>query len=317
MFNGRRVVVGGGTGFLGGAIVKQLLDQGAAVRATHFSREPTFEHPRLEWMRADLRQESDCARAAQDMELVVMAAAVTSGAADIAERPLIHVTPNVALNTHLIEAAYRAGAKRYLFLSSAAAYPVPGERPFAEDDMHSGDPADVYFAVGWMKRYAEKLCETYARLARPLATTVVRPSNVYGPGDKFDPQRSHVTAALVRKVAERHRPIEIWGTGDDVRDLIYIDDFVSGVLAALRCEDRHFVVNIASGKAYSIKEILSTALAVDGYTDAEVRYEPDRPRTVGKLLVDVSRARTRLGFEARTPLAEGLRQTLAWYRSHR
>lgn len=316
MFRDTRILVAGGTGFLGGAIARKLLENGAYVRASHFSRDPSFAHPRLEWLHADLREETGCNRAAQGMDVVIMAAANTSGAADIAGRPLIHVTPNVVMNARLIEGAYNARVRRYLFLSSAAAYPPLGDRLLAEDDMFGADPADVYFAVGWMKRYAELLCQTYAtKLERPMDTVVVRPTNVYGPGDKFDWQRSHVTAALIRRVAERHQPIEVWGTGDDVRDLVYVDDFVEGVLAALGVADRHFTVNIGSGRTCSVKEILSTALAVDGYAGAEVRFDPKRPRTVSRLLVDVTRARERLGFVARTPLAEGIRRTLEWYRA--
>lgn len=317
MFSGQRFLVAGGTGFLGGAIARRLLDQGAQVRATHFSREPAFQHSNLQWLRVDLREEADCVAAVQGVNDVFNCAASTSGAADIRATPLIHVTHNVVLNARLLDAAYREKIRRFVFLSSAAVYPPRGDHPLKEDEMLLGEPADVYYPAGWMKRYAEILCRMYAeKLEPPMSTLVIRPSNVYGPGDKFDWQRSHVTAALVRRVAERQNPIVIWGTGDDVRDLIYVDDFVCGVLAAFAADAQFLTVNIGGGRGYSVKDILRTALTVDSFSDAEVQFDVLRPQTVEKLLVDVSLAHNDLGFAATTPLEEGLRRTIEWLRAN-
>ena len=205
------------------------------------------------------------------MDYVFHCAAATSGAADIVATPLIHVTPNVVLNARMLEAAYLAGIKRFIFFSSAAAYPPRGAHPMHEDEMFDGDPAEVYYPAGWMKRYAEILCRMYAEKLRPfMSTLIIRPSNVFGPGDKFDWQRSHVTAALIRRVVERQQPITIWGTGEEVRDIIYVDDFVAGVLAAFATEATFLAVNIGSGRGYPVKEILHAALDVDGFVDAEI-----------------------------------------------
>jgi GDP-L-fucose synthase len=166
-----------------------------------------------------------------------------------------------------------------------------------------------------MKRFAETLCEMYARRIRPaMSTVVVRPANVYGPHDKFDPERSHVTAALVRKVAERQDPIEVWGTGEDVRDVVYIDDFLDGLLLATEVDESFFTVNIGSGRGVSVREILSALLEIDGRPRAAIRFDPAKPTTIPVLRVDVRRAHERLGFRAQVSLAEGLRRTLAWYR---
>ncbi len=315
---GAYVLVTGGTGFLGGAIVDRLLAEGARVRAVCFRRPPNRRHDRLEWLTADLRDPAACVAAAAGVELVVHAAANTSGAAAIAATPVDHVTPNVVMNAQLFEAAYRARVRRLLFIGSGAAYPDLGpDHRLTEADMALGDPPDVYFPAGWMKRYAEILCRMYAtKLANPMPAVVLRVSNVYGPGDKFDFARSHVTAALIRRVVERHRPLEVWGTGDDVRDLIYVDDVVESAMRALSADlDQSWLaVNIASGRAYSIKEILQVLLAVDGFDDAEVVFDPSKPRTVGKRLFDVSLARETLGFVAGTALEDGLRRTLTWYR---
>ena len=120
--------------------------------------------------------------------------------------------------------------------------------------MFDGDPHDVYFAAGWMKRYAEVLCRTYAeKIPNPMPTVVVRPSNVYGPYDKFDFAVSHVTAALIRRVVERHSPLEVWGNGQDIRDLIYVDDFIEGMLAAFATDRPYLAVNICAGAGHSVR----------------------------------------------------------------
>jgi GDP-L-fucose synthase len=185
-----------------------------------------------------------------------------------------------------------------------------------EAEMFDGDPHDVYFAAGWMKRYAEILCRTYAeKVPQPMPTVVVRPSNVYGPYDKFDFAVSHVTAALIRRVVERQNPLEVWGTGEDVRDLIYVDDFIEGMLAAFATDQSHLAINICSGTGHSVREILQKILAADRYDNADIRYDPSRPSTIPVRLMDNSAARKQLGFTANTSLEEGLGRTIQWYRA--
>jgi GDP-L-fucose synthase len=150
----------------------------------------------------------------------------------------------------------------------------------------------------------------------PMKVVVVRPSNVYGPYDKFDFERSHVTAALIRKVVERQNPLEVWGTGEDVRDLIYIDDFIDAVMLAMATLDQFDPVNIGYGKGCRVGDVLNTLLEVDGFQDARVVVNPTKPSMIPIRLVDVSKAKTLLGFTAQTNLTMGLGQTLAWYREN-
>lgn len=312
-----KILVAGGSGFIGGALVRRLIDDGAQVRATHLSHPPNMEHPQLEWIQADLTDAQTCADAVAGVDYVFLCAAATSGAADISSNPLMHVTPNVVLNARVLEASYRARVRKFVYLSSAAAYPPRALHPLTEGEMFNGDPADVYFPAGWMKRYAEILCRTYAeKLSPPMPTVVVRPSNIYGPRDKFDWQRSHVTAALVRRVVERHNPMVIWGTGEVTRDLIYIDDFVNGMLAAFSHDAPSLTVNIASGHGVTVRKILETALEIDDYTEVQIKYDSSKPTTIKELLVDTSLARNLLRFEATTSLEEGLRQTITWLRAN-
>jgi GDP-L-fucose synthase len=312
---GKRILVTGGGGFLGSSLVHRLAREGHRVRATfHRGRAPICGEP-VEWMRADLTRAADCARATRGIDVVFHFAANTSGAAVMVETPLVHVTTNVVMNTLLLEAAHAAGVERLVFPSSGAAYPPTGDRPVTEPEMFTGEPYPAYYPVASMKRFTELLCEMYARRVKaPMSTVVVRPSNVFGPGDKFDPRTSHVTAALVRKVAERLDPLEVWGTGDDVRDLIYIDDFLDGLLLAAQVDEPHFVVNVASGRGYSVREILDTLLEIDGWRDADVRYDPTKPSTIPVRLMSDDLARRALGFAPKVDLREGLARTLDGYR---
>lgn len=315
--NGSSCLVAGGAGFLGTHLTRRLADAGAKVRATFHVKPPKERLAGVEYVQTDLSTADACAKAVEGMDHAVMAAANTQGAAVMRERPLAHVTPNVPMNTYLIDEAHKAGVKRYLFLSSGAAYPDTGHRPAEEHEMLAGEPVDVYYAVAWMKRYAEILCRTYAtKIRNPMSCVVVRPSNVYGPGDKFDFNVSHVTAALIRRVVERQNPFEVWGTGEDIRDLIYIDDFMDGLMAALQAPDPYLEINLCSGTGVSVKEILAAAIEVDGFDDAKVVFDPSKPSTVPVRRLSSALAKTKLGFEATTDLRTGLERTLDWYRQN-
>jgi len=315
MFKESKVLVTGAAGFLGTNIVKRLVAEGSQVRGTLHNRKPQFEHANLEYVNADLTQMADCQRVVEGMDYVFMCAANTSGAAVMATQPLAHVTPNVVMNAQMLEASYQAKIKKFLFLSSSAAYPPSGDRPVSEDEMFEGDPYEAYYSVGWMKRYAEVLCRIYSeKITDPMKTVVIRPSNVYGPYDKFDFDRSHVTAALIRKVVERQDPLEVWGTGEDVRDLIFVDDFIDAVMLSMAKIDTFNPVNVGLGEGWRVCDVLETLLDVDGFSNANVVVNPTKPSMIPIRLVDVEKAKSLLRFTAKVPLSDGLRQTIQWYR---
>ncbi len=314
MLRGKNILVTGGAGFIGSNLLVRLKEEGCQLRATYHKTPPIITNEDIEYVQADLTLLEDCQRVVQDMDYVFMCAANTSGAAVITRSPLVHVTPNVVMNAQILDAAYQAKVQKFIFISSSIVYPSTGSHPSIEESWLKEDPYECYFGAGWMKRYSEILCKTYSeKIKDRMATIVVRPSNIYGPYDKFDIDRSHMTASLIRKVAEGHDPLDVWGTGEDIRDLIYVDDFIDGLLLATRNISSFDPINIASGKGYRVKDILQTLLGLKGGKSPRIQFDHSKPSTIPVRIMDVKKAQRLLGFSAKTNLENGLNKTLNWY----
>jgi GDP-L-fucose synthase len=316
MFNGKNVLIAGGTGFVGINLINRMLSLGAKVRATIHRKAPVIVDERVDYVTCDLLSMEDCRKAVADMDYVFMCAANTSGAAVIAATPLVHVTPNIIMNAQIMEAAHFAKVKKFVFLSSNAAYPPSDDRFVREEEMFNADPYDIYFGVAWMKRYTETLCRLYSqKLKTAMPSLVVRPSNIYGPHDDFDPATSHVMAATIRKVVERQNPLKVWGNGDDVRDLIYISDFIDALVLTTEKVDTYDPFNIGFGKGYSIKQLLEMLMEIEGCGHLKIEYDSSKPSMIPIRLIDVSKAERQLGFRARTDVREGMIKTIEWYKA--
>ena len=314
MLRNAHVLVAGGTGFVGINLIQRLLGLGANVTATLHRRDPVLKDERIRYVRGDLRHQEDCAAAVQGADYVFMCAANTSGAAVMAKTPLAHLTPNILMNVSMLDAAYEARVQKFLFISSNTVYPLT-DYPVKEDDV-TNEFYEKYFIVGWMKRFTEIVCEMYAtRIAKPMEVCVVRPANIYGEFDDFEWETSHVIPALVRKVVERHNPLEVWGDGNDLKEFIYVQDFIDGMLLAMEKIDEFEPINIATGRPCTVKDVLGTLLKVDNYRDARVVFDTSKPTMIPKRLIDVSKAEAKLGFHAKVSLEEGLRKTVTWYRA--
>lgn len=222
--------------------------------------------------------------------------------------------PNVLMNSLMLEASYEAKVKKFWYFSTNAVYLVT-DCPVKEEEMMKGYLFEKYFCVGWMKRFNEILCEMYAtKIRNPMKVLVVRPANIYGPYDDFEWETSHVIPALIRKVVERHGPIEVWGDGNDIKDFVYVEDLVRGALLAMEKIEIFSPVNIATGKPCTIKEVLNAILIADDYQDAKIVFDSSKPTMIPKRLIDASKAKKLLGFEAKTSLIDGIRRTVGWYR---
>ena len=227
-YSGKKVLVTGAAGFVGAHLVEKLVGYGAIVRGTIHKNPPLNPVNGVEYVKANLENAKECELATEGIDLVFMCAANSSGAEVMTKTPLVHLTPNVIMNSQMLAASYANEVKKFCFISSNTVYPLT-DFAVSEEDV-TGEFFEKYFIVGWMKRFSELMCEMYAKkISKPMPTLIVRPGNLYGPGDKFKRNESKVIAALIRKASEKENPFVVWGDGEDIKDFLFIDDFIEAL----------------------------------------------------------------------------------------
>jgi len=313
MFKNSKILVTGGSGFIGINLIKRLLNEGANIRATLHSKGPVIIDDRIEYIKGDLRLEEFCAEAVDGVEYVFMCAANTSGAKVMATTPLVHLTPNMLMNIQMLQAAYSAGVSKFLFVSTNTVYPLT-DFAVKESDV-TNEFYESYHIVAWMKRFTEIVCDMYStRIKNPMKTVVVRPGNLYGPHDKFDWEKSKVIPAIIRRAIEKHDPFEVWGDGMDLKDFLYIDDLIDGLILAMEKMNEFEPINLASGIPVTIRDVLGEILKSADYEDADIQYDATKPTMIPKRMIDISLAKKQLGFNPKVNLEDGIQRTVDWYR---
>ena len=312
-FRDKRVLVAGGSGFIGTNLTASLLLKGAQVRSTYCKTNPRQRLDKVEYVQANLLLENECKKATEDIDFVFMAAAESSGAAVMDKTPLVHLTPNIIMNAQILASAYENKVARFCFISSNSVYPVT-DFAVKEDDAEY-DFFEKYFVVGWMKRFSEIMCEMYSsKIENTLDTVTVRPGNLYGPFDKFNYRESKVIAALIRRAIETEDPFLVWGEGYDVKDFLYIDDFIEGLLLAFEYAIDFKPINIASGKPITIREVVDVILEVTGHEPTNLKFDSSKPTMIPKRLIDIERMSELTSWLPKTTLKDGILKTTIWYK---
>jgi len=308
-----RVVVAGAGGFIGHHMVSFLKREGYWVRGVDVKAPEYAPTEADEFLELDLRESDNCVRATEGVQEVYQLAAdmggigyITAFRADVARN-------NVLINAHMLEAAYRAGASRFFFSSSACIYPMykqhdPDVTPLKEADAYPADPEEGY---GWEKLYAEKLCQYYDEEGK-LPTRVARFHNIYGPLGTYDGGREKAPAAISRKVAlaSDGDEIEIWGDGQQTRSFTYVDDCVQGIYRIMR-SDHAAPLNLGSDRLVTIDELVDLVSSVAG-KELVKKHDLSKPQGVRGRNSDNSECRSVLGWEPSTTLEDGLRETYRW-----
>lgn len=310
-------LVAGSTGLMGTTALLRLKDQpNVNVKAVYHNRKPHIFADNIEYVQANLKNPEDCKQIVKDMDYVLMFAAILSTAPMVAKNPVSHVTDTMIMNAQMLEASYFEKVKKFVWLSSSTGYPMV-DGTISEEDMFKGDPPDNYFSVGWMSRYTEILCRMYStKLKDPMPIITFRPTTIYGEYESFDFEKSHVLPALVRRVVERQKPIEVWGTGEKRRDLIYSDDVFDAVLSGMEKIKEYDVFNIGFGKDYSINDMLKMIIEIDGFKDAEIIYNKSKPTSIDKRITDFSNIKKKLNFKPKTSLKDGITKMIDGYKQN-
>jgi nucleoside-diphosphate-sugar epimerase len=312
------VFVSGGAGMLGSAVVEALLRRPEyGIRATYRSTPPSIVDNRVEHVCVDVSDPQAFTKALAGCDAAVLAASESGGIRMLSEEPWRQVGPNLIMAATSLEALHAAGIRRAVFVGSATVY-QPCEGPIRERDLDfNADPAPEAFGVGWVMRAAEKLCEFWGRSAG-LEIVRLRAANIYGPRARFDPARSNFIPALIRKVADRADPLEVWGSPDVTRDVIYSADVAEAIARVLDAPAAAGqVFNVGSGVGVRVADVVRTLLEVADCKAARVVYGAAGPGSSRARVLNCDRLRSELHWTPSTPLAEGLRETLRWWRTNR
>ena len=308
-FEDRRVVVTGGAGFLGGYVTEGLRKRGCR----------NILVPKIEDY--DLVRAQDITRMYEDMrpDIVIHLAAVVGGIGANREHPGEFFYKNLMMGVQLIEQGRQHGIEKFVAIGTVCAYPKHTPVPFREEDLWCGYPEETNAPYGLAKKMLLVQSQAYRR-EYGFNSIFLLPVNLYGPGDNFNVQTSHVIPALIKKCVDAidggQDRIECWGSGNVSREFVYAADAAEGILLATEKYNSPDPVNIGSGCEIRIRELAEKIAKLTGF-DGEIWWDSSKPDGQQRRRLDVSRARERFGFEARMPFDEGLRATIDWYRASR
>ncbi len=305
----KRVMVTGGAGFLGRFVVDRLRQfQDVEVFVPRSADYNLINAEDIERLFLETRP-----------DMVIHLAAVIGGIGANQKAPGKFFYDNLMMGVQLIEQARLHDVKKFVALGTVCAYPKFTPTPFREDDLWNGYPEETNAPYGLAKKMMLVQAQSY-RQQYGFNTIFLLPANLYGPGDNFDPESSHVVPALIRKCIEaRERGdqfVEAWGTGRASREFLYVSDCADGVLRAAADYDDAEPVNLGTGNEISIAELLELIARFTNF-HGEIRWQSDKPDGQPRRRLDVSRALEKFGFRAQIPLEEGLRRTVEWYEQNR
>lgn len=311
----KRILILGATGFIGRNLVEYYTGlTGWDVHGVYNIR-PAYSHPGLTWHRANLTDAQAVGDLlAQSFDVVLQAAATTSGAKDITTRPHIHIADNAVMNSLLFRAAHDHNVGHLVFFSCTLMY-QSATKPVKETDFDANAPLyPTYYGIGWTKLYLEKIGKFYAGLGR-TKYTMLRHSNVFGPYDKYDLERSHMFGATVTKVmTDQTGTLTVWGPGTEARDLLHVDDLTRAVAACVERQPASYgLYNVGSGMMVPVKDVVAKIIAASG-KDIAIQHDLSAPSFDFQLALDCGRIQQEVGWTPEISLEAGIRQTLNWYR---
>ncbi len=313
----QRILVCGATGFIGRNIAENYAAEGSFELHAVFNKRPPFDNARIVWHQCDLTDPCEVTKLFEIVKptKIIQAAATTSGAKDIVTTPQIHVTDNVVMNSYIFRAAVENKAQHLVFFSCTVMY-QSNNQPIAEDDYDANKCVHPrYFGVAHTKLYLEKMCEFFSGLGK-TKFTAIRHSNIYGPHDKFDLNRSHFFGATITKVLTSIGEITIWGSGEEARDLLHVDDLVAFVRKVfVRQEKQYQVYNCGYGRSETVLNVVKQIINSSGKS-VVIKHDFNMPTIKTNLCLDCSRAQADLGWCPEISLEDGISSTITWWQKN-
>lgn len=317
-YRGARVLVAGGTGTIGIPVVRRLQDRGARVRVVSMDS-PEYAvrvlPGEVDFQRMDLTDYENCRSAVQGTDFVLNLVGIKGSVGIGQTKVASYLVPMLRFQTNLMEAAFHEKAARFLFVGSICEYPRMAAAK-TEDTVWDGMPQQNDRIPGLAKRIGEVQAEAYQLEYQWDAVRIVRPSNVYGPFDDFNPESAQVIPALIRRVLDGEDPLRVWGDGTARRDFIYSEDLADWMLEALEKAPPCVPLNLGSGRGVTIREVVETICSCASRRPA-VEWEPQGPVGDPVRILEVERARRAIGFQAKVGLPEGIQRTMSWFQANR
>lgn len=313
----RKILVCGATGFLGRNLGEYFSQRKEFdLFGTYFKTRP-FKNQKINMVKADLTNKRDVNRVVRGMNIIIQTAAVTSGAKDILHAPYIHVTDNAIMNSLLLRSAFENNIEHFIFPSSSTVYHSSPKLLKETDADTTNELYKNYFGSANTKLYLEKMCAFFSQFGE-TKYTVMRLSNIYGPYDKFDLEKSHVFGATITKVmqAKDDEKIVVWGKGEEERDLLYISDLVNFVRLCIDKQKGKFeLYNVGYGNSISVTKLVEKIIYHSG-KKLSIEYDSSKPSINTKICLDITKAKNSLNWFPQVSLDEGIIKTMAWYRNN-
>ena len=309
-FKDKNILVTGGTGLIGMPLVSKLVALGANLTVVSLDKNPNLDDS-IKFINLDLRNFDNCLKVCEDKEIVFNLIGVKGSPKMTLENPASFFIPTITFSINMMEAARLSGVERYLFTSSIGVY-HPAEI-FNEDDVWSTFPSENDRFAGWAKRMGELQAQAYEIQYKWDKISIVRPANVYGPYDNFDPENAMVIPSLINRASSGERPLTVWGDGSPIRDFIYSDDVADGMIEVVK-QGYNKPINLGSGSGVTIKEI-ATSISEKMPDECQIIWDTSKPSGDKMRIMNTKRAES-LGIKPKTSLDKGIEITIEWYEEH-
>ena len=304
----KKILVTGGSGFLGSYVVRELVRRGADKRHIIIPRSKKI----------DLRKERNCLTATKGIDIIIHLAGNVGGIGKNSLNPATLFYDNALMGIHLIHAAMKSNVQKLVIIGTICAYPKYTTAPFREEDLWQGYPEETNAPYGIAKKMLLVAAQAYKQQHK-LNSIYLLPVNLYGPGDNFDPTSSHVIPATIRKVYQalknHESSIVVWGDGTPTREFLYVEDAARAIAQATIRYNTLEPINLGSGHEISIKELVFFITKLMRYK-GKIVWDTTKPNGQPRRLLDISKATNEFGFRARVPLHIGLKRTINWFYKH-